>query len=163
MDPGQWQRFCLGVRAEALRKDHLSERPCCPYAAYDRIPERHLLDIVVRIERLTGSDRHLGSLSGNEPKMDDAWERQALAIFAYGTRYVEFSLAVLARSPHNRHLGPHQMARHVRGTLDADHIASINRRHLTTEKLDAALRECHSLLSSIHPASLLGRGETGCR
>src|SRR5215469_2455830 len=93
-------------------------------ALHDKIPERHLLDIVVRIERLTGFGRHLGPLSGNEPKMEDAWERQALAIFAYGTN-----------------LGPHQMARHLRGTLDADQIAHINRRQITTEKLEAALRD----------------------
>ena len=43
--------------------------------------------------------------------------------------------------PHNCNLGPHQMARHLRGTLDADQIAHINRRHITTEKLDAALRD----------------------
>ena len=80
--------------------------------------------MVVRIERLTGFGRHLGPLSGNEPKADDAWERQILAIFAYGTN-----------------LGPHQMARHLRGTLNADQIAHINRRHITAEKLDAALRD----------------------
>src|SRR5260370_42035103 len=33
------------------------------------------------------------------------------------------------------------MARHLRGTLDADQIAHINRRHITVEKLDAALRD----------------------
>ena len=75
------------------------------------------------MERLTGFGRHLGPLSGNEPKMDDAKARQLLAIFAYGTN-----------------LGPHQMARHLRGTLDADQIAHINRRHITAEKLDAAFR-----------------------
>ncbi len=93
-------------------------------ALHEKIPERHLLDVVVRMERLTGFDRHLGPLSGNEPKMDDARARQLLAIFAYGTN-----------------LGPHQMARHLRGTFDADQIAHINRRHITAEKLDAALRD----------------------
>jgi TnpA family transposase len=93
-------------------------------ALHAKIPERHLLDVLVRIERLTGFSRHLGPLSGNEPKRDDAWERQLLAIFTYATN-----------------LGPHQMARHLRGTLDADQIAHINRRHITTEKLDAALRD----------------------
>ena len=53
---------------------------------YDKIPERHLLDIVVRIERLTGFGRHLGPLSGNEPKMDDAWER----LMELGFRNVHF-------------------------------------------------------------------------
>src|SRR5260221_12233275 len=33
------------------------------------------------------------------------------------------------------------MARHLRGTLNADQIAHINRRHITAEKLDAALRD----------------------
>src|SRR2546423_9681985 len=33
-------------------------------ALHDKIPERHLLDVVVRIARLTGFDRHLGPLSG---------------------------------------------------------------------------------------------------
>src|SRR5260221_711952 len=93
-------------------------------ALHAKIPERHLLDVVVRIERLTGFGRHLGPLSGNEPKADDAWERQILAIFAYGTN-----------------LGPHQMARHLRGTLNAEQIAHINRRHITAEKLDAALHD----------------------
>lgn len=60
-------------------------------AVYEKIPERHLLDVIVRIERLTGFGRHLGPLSGNEPKTDDAWERQVLAIFAYGTNYVELA------------------------------------------------------------------------
>ncbi|GHO51391.1 Tn3 family transposase [Ktedonospora formicarum] len=93
-------------------------------ALREKIPERHLLDVIVRIEHLTGFRRHLGPLSGNEPKTDDAWERQALAIFAYGTN-----------------LGPQQMARHLRGQLSADQIAHIDRRHMTAEKLDAALRD----------------------
>lgn len=93
-------------------------------AVFTKIPERHLLDILVRIARLTRFDRHFGPLSGNEPKMDDAWERQLLAIFAYATN-----------------LGPHQMARHLQGTLNADQIAHINRRHIAIEKLDAALRD----------------------
>lgn len=93
-------------------------------ALHEKIPERHLLDVIVRIEQLTGFRRHLGPLSGNEPKTDDAWERQALAIFAYGTN-----------------LGPQQMARHLRGQLSADQITHIDRRHMTAEKLDAALRD----------------------
>jgi len=93
-------------------------------ALHDKIPERHLLDVIVRVEHLTGFRRHFGPLSGNEPKTDDAWERQALTIFAYGTN-----------------LGPQQMARHLRGQLSADQIAHINRRHMTTENLDAALRD----------------------
>ncbi len=93
-------------------------------ALQEKIPERHLLDILVRMHHLTGFGRHLGPLSGNEPKIPDALERQLLTIFTYGTN-----------------LGPHQMARHLRGQLSAEQLAHINRRHITADKLDAALRD----------------------
>ncbi len=90
----------------------------------ERIPERHLLDVLARIDHITNFTRHFGPLSGNEPKTRDARERQLLTIFAYGT-----------------HLGPHQMARHLRGALTADQIAHINHRHVTSEKPEAAARD----------------------
>jgi TnpA family transposase len=89
-----------------------------------KIPERHLLDILARIDCITNFTHHFGPLSGNDPKTIDATVRQLLTIFAYGT-----------------HLGPHQMARHLRGLLDADQIAHINHRHITAEKLEAAIRD----------------------
>lgn len=93
-------------------------------ALQEQLPERHLLDIVCRVDHWTGFTRHLGPLSGNDPKTADARARHLLTIFAYGTN-----------------LGPSQMARHLRGTLNADQIAHVNRRHITAEKLDAAQRE----------------------
>ncbi len=93
-------------------------------ALREKIPERHLLDVLARIDHITSFTRHFGPLSGNEPKTRDARERQLLTIFAYGT-----------------HLGPHQMARHLRGALTADQIAHINHRHVTAEKLEAAARD----------------------
>jgi TnpA family transposase len=93
-------------------------------ALREKIPERHLLDVLARIDHVTDFTRHFGPLSGNEPKTADAKVRQLLTIFAYGT-----------------HLGPHQMARHLRGLLNADQIAHINRRHFTAEKLEAAIRD----------------------
>ncbi len=93
-------------------------------ALRERIPERHLLDILARIDHITSFTRHFGPLSGNEPKTKDARERQLLTIFAYGT-----------------HLGPHQMARHLRGALTADQISHINHRQVTAEKLEAAIRD----------------------
>ncbi len=93
-------------------------------ALREKIPERHLLDVLARIDHVTGFTRHFCPLSGNEPKTADAKVKQLLTIFAYGT-----------------HLGPHQMARHLRGALNADQIAHINRRHFTAEKLEAAIRD----------------------
>ena len=93
-------------------------------ALREKIPERHLLDVLARIDHVTHFTRHFGPLSGNEPKTADSTLRQLLTLFAYGT-----------------HLGPHQMARHLRGLLNADQIAHIHHRHFTTEKLEAALRD----------------------
>jgi TnpA family transposase len=93
-------------------------------ALREKIPERHLLDVLARIDHVTGFTRHFGPLSGNEPKTPDARERHLLTIFAYGT-----------------HLGPHQMARHLKGQLSADQIAHLNHRHFTAEKLEAASRD----------------------
>ncbi len=93
-------------------------------ALREKIPERHLLDVLARIDHVTHFTRHFGPLSGNEPKTADSTLRQLLTLFAYGT-----------------HLGPHQMARHLRGLLDAERLAHIYHRHFTTEKLEAALRD----------------------
>ncbi len=93
-------------------------------ALREKIPERHLLDVLARIDHVTHFTRHFGPLSGNEPKTADSTLRQLLTLFAYGT-----------------HLGPHQMARHLRGLLDAERLAHIHHRHFTTEKLEAALRD----------------------
>src|SRR5260370_8331919 len=38
-------------------------------------------------------------------------------------------------------LGPYQLARHLRGEVDGETLARLNRRHVTTEKLEAALRD----------------------
>ena len=93
-------------------------------ALVEKIPERHLLDVLARIDHVTGFTRHFGPLSGSEPKTPDARERHLLTIFAYGT-----------------HLGPHQMARHLKGALTADQIAHLNHRHFTIAKLEAAQRD----------------------
>lgn len=93
-------------------------------ALHEQIPERHLLDMLARIDQVTGFTRHFGPLSGSEPKTPDARERQLLTIFAYGT-----------------HLGPHQMARHLKGTLTADQLIHLHHRHFTVEKLEAAQRD----------------------
>ncbi|MGI9059669.1 MAG: Tn3 family transposase [Ktedonobacteraceae bacterium] len=93
-------------------------------ALHEKIPERHLLDVLARIDHVTGFTRHFGPLSGSEPKTPDARERHLLTIFAYGT-----------------HLGPHHRARHLKGALTADQIAHLNHRHFTVAKLEAAQRD----------------------
>jgi hypothetical protein len=60
-------------------------------ALTDRIPERHLLDVLARIDHITNFTRHFGPISGSEPKTPHARERHLLAIFTYGTHYVEYA------------------------------------------------------------------------
>lgn len=93
-------------------------------ALHARIPERHLLDILARIDHVTQFTRHFGPLSGNEPRTADARARQLLTLFAFGTN-----------------LGPHQLVRHLRVQLSGDQLAHINRRQITADKLDAALHD----------------------
>jgi TnpA family transposase len=90
----------------------------------ERMPEAHVLDILCRIDYWTKWTRHLGPLSGADPKMEDARARQILTAFAYAS-----------------HLGPYQLARHFHGEITGEILATINRRHVTTEKLDAAIRD----------------------
>jgi len=93
-------------------------------ALHTRLPEQHLLDILCRVDHWTTFSRHFGPLSGSDPKMEDAQARHILTTFAYATN-----------------LGPAQMARHLREGVTAETLAHINRRHITTEKLDAANRD----------------------
>jgi len=51
-------------------------------ALREKIPERHLLDVLARIDHVTDFTCHFGPLSGNEPKTADAKVRQLLTIFA---------------------------------------------------------------------------------
>jgi hypothetical protein len=90
-------------------------------ALQDTLPERHLQDILCRVDHWTGFTRHFGPLSGNAPKGADARAKQLLTIFAYASG-----------------LGPHQMARHLRGTYSAEHLAQTNRLHMSADQLDAA-------------------------
>lgn len=93
-------------------------------ALAERIPERHLLDALARIDHITNFTRHFGPISGSEPKTPHARERHLLTIFTYGT-----------------HFGPHQMARHLKGILTADQIIHLNHRHFTVTNLDVAQRD----------------------
>lgn len=66
--------------------------------------------------------KHFGPLSGHESKLEDEEYRQILTTFAYGMG-----------------LGTAQLAKSITGIGDRK-IAFLNQRHITEEKLDAAIR-----------------------
>lgn len=89
-----------------------------------RLPERTILEVLGNVQHWTGWTRHFGPLSGSDPKLDRPMERYILTTFAYGSN-----------------LGPVQAARHLGGAITPHMISFVNRRHVTTTKLEAAQRD----------------------
>ena len=82
-----------------------------------------MLDVLGDTMQWLNWGQFFGPLSGHESKLDDEERRQILTTFAYGTG-----------------LGPTQVAKSVSGVSDRQ-IAFVNQRHVTTEKLEAAISE----------------------
>ena len=93
-------------------------------AILERLPERTIIEILGNVQHWTGWTRHFGPLSGSDPKLERPTERYILTTFAYGTN-----------------LGPVQAARHLGGAVSAHMLSFVNRRHVTTTKLEAAQRD----------------------
>lgn len=108
-----------------------------------RMPGRHLLDILANIEHWIGFTRHFGPISGNEPKLKEPAERYLMTIFAMGCN-----------------LGPTQAAKHLAGGITPHMLSYVNRRHLPLEKLETALRELTELYLRLDLPKLWGDGKT---
>jgi TnpA family transposase len=89
----------------------------------ERMPERHLLDILKHAHHWAGYTRHFGPPSGSDPKLEDATKRYLFTVFGYGCN-----------------LGASQTAQH---TPDVNRFAirRINAQHITTPKLEAAMND----------------------
>jgi TnpA family transposase len=87
----------------------------------ERMPPVGILDALVDTEHWLNWTQHFGPLLGHEAKLDKPRERYLATAFCYGCN-----------------LGPTQTARSLRG-LDRRHLAFINQRHVTEEKLDEAI------------------------
>lgn len=107
-----------------------------------RLPERTVLDILCNVEHWLNWTRHLGPLSGSEPKLTDAAERYILTTFAYGCN-----------------LGPNQTARHVRGNTTYHQLSYTNRRHVSMETLQAAIRDIINAYHRLELPKCWGTGE----
>ena len=112
-------------------------------AIVERMPERSLTDVSCAVERTTSWSRHLGPLSGSEPKLANPRERYLLTAFCYGTN-----------------MGPVQTARHTRGLVSAHELGYANRRHVTIGKLEAAITDVVNAYSQLPLPRVWGTGET---
>jgi TnpA family transposase len=90
----------------------------------ERMPERHLLDILKNVHHWVNYTRHFTPPSGSDPKMTDAVSRYLFTIFGYGCN-----------------LGPTQTARHAHQEITWRVLSRINDQHITTEKLQMALQD----------------------
>lgn len=111
-------------------------------ALMQRMPARHVLDIMANIEHWIQFTRHFGPMSGNEPKLKEPAERYLMTIFAMGCN-----------------LGPSQAARHLAGNVTPHMLSYTNRRHLSLEKLDKANRELVELYLQLDLPKLWGDGK----
>lgn len=87
----------------------------------ERLTPVGILDALADTENWLHWTRHFGPLSGYEGKLDRPRERYVTTAFCYGCN-----------------LGPTQTARSIKG-LDRRQVAFVNQRHVTEERLDAAI------------------------
>ena len=90
----------------------------------DRLPERHLLDILKHVHYWAGYTRHFGPITGSDPKLSDATRRYLLTVFGYGCN-----------------LGVNQTERHARAYINRHTLRRINAQHVTSAKLEAARKD----------------------
>jgi TnpA family transposase len=90
----------------------------------ERMPERHLLDILKNVQHWVGFTRHFGPPSGADPKLSAAVSRYLFTVFGYASE-----------------LGASQTARHTNGLISRQVLRRLNDQHITSGKLEAALRD----------------------
>ena len=111
-------------------------------AILDRLPERHLLDILARTAYLTGWPRHFGPASGSDPKIRDTLGRYVVTAFAYGGN-----------------LGPTEVARHMRG-VSAHEIYTAGNKHADPDKIYKASADVVNAFAKLDVAAMWGDGQT---
>ncbi len=106
-----------------------------------RLPERNLIDILHSVTRWTSCTRHFGPLSGADPKLEEPPESYIRLLFTYGTN-----------------MGPVEAARHMAGAMSAHQCSYLNRRHVTSEKLDKATVDIINMYHRLTLPRLWGDG-----
>lgn len=108
----------------------------------ERMPERHLLDILKHVHDWVGYTRHFGPPSGSDHKLTDPLSRYLLTVFGYACE-----------------LGPAQTARHANDLVSRQTLRRINAQHITSAKLEAALRDVIGEYTRFELPFLWGSGQ----
>lgn len=109
----------------------------------ERMPERHLLDILKNVHDWVGYTRHFGPPSGSDHKLDDPLSLYLLTVFGYACE-----------------LGPAQTARHAQDLVSRHILRRINAQHITSTKLEAALRDVIGEYTRFELPFLWGSGQS---
>jgi TnpA family transposase len=108
-----------------------------------RMPERPVLAAIANSQHWTQWARHFGLPSRLRAQIKDANHRYVLTTFAYGCG-----------------LGPTQAARHLQGTVSADQLAFVDRRHVDIADLRAASADLMNLYAQFELPRQWGSGES---
>jgi len=93
-------------------------------ALRQHLPDRSVLDILWDTNEDVHWTRHFGPISGSDPKLPYPAERYVATAFAYGSN-----------------MGASQLAKHTRRRVSEHELTFTNRRHITIEKMEAALTD----------------------
>jgi TnpA family transposase len=107
-----------------------------------RLPERHLLDVLKNVQYWVGYTRHFGPPSGADPKLTDPLLRYIFTVFGYACE-----------------LGASQTARHTTSPISRQILRRLNAQHITTPKLEAALRDVIAEYTRFELPFLWGSGQ----
>ncbi len=107
------------------------------------MPERAVLEAISNTEHWAQWGRHFGLPSRLGPQIKDASHRYVLTTFAYGCG-----------------LGPTEAARHLGGTVSADQLAFVDRRHVDIADLRAASADLMNLYAQFELPQQWGTGES---
>jgi TnpA family transposase len=98
------------------------------------LPHRSILEILKNMHHWTGWTRHFGPLSGSDPKLADPLTRYVILAFGQGCN-----------------LGFAQTAKHLRNDVTAHELSFVNRRHVTSQRIDKAIVD---LIHAYHQCAL---------
>jgi TnpA family transposase len=108
----------------------------------EHLPERQLLEALTNSEHWTEWSRHFSPPSRLSSQIKEATRRYVFAAFAYGCG-----------------LGPTEAARHLNGTVSADQLAFVDRRHVDIADLRAASADLINLYQQFELVGQWGTGE----
>jgi len=131
------------VLKRLVRKDPSPSSKELESTIVQRLPERNILDVLCNVEHWTRWTRHFGPLSGSDPKLEQAKERYLITSFGYGCN-----------------LGPAQTSKHMKNAVTPHMISFVNRRHVSAQKIDQAIRDILNHYNQFSLPKLWGDGTT---